>query len=129
MSEAEIRTVRLHKVAHARAGDKGNISNIAVICYSLAAFPYVESQITADAVCGLFAYRNAGAVRRYGLPLLGAFNFVIEDVLEGGVNGSLNLDGHGKALSFMLLGLRLAVPIPVLEACARSQGTWMEQNR
>ena len=31
-------------------------------------------------------------------------NFVIDDALEGGVNGSLSLDGHGKSLSFMLLG-------------------------
>jgi hypothetical protein len=31
-------------------------------------------------------------------------NFVIDDALEGGVNASLCLDGHGKALSFLLLG-------------------------
>ena len=44
------------------------------------------------------------------LPLIHAFNFVIDDVLEGGVNGSLNLDGHGKSLSFRLLALTLRVP-------------------
>jgi hypothetical protein len=33
-------------------------------------------------------------------------NFVIDDVLDGGVNGSLNLDTHGKALAFLLLECR-----------------------
>jgi hypothetical protein len=31
-------------------------------------------------------------------------------VLEGGVNGSLNLDGHGKSLSFLVLSLPIRVP-------------------
>jgi hypothetical protein len=32
-------------------------------------------------------------------------NFVIDDVLDGGVNGALNLDSHGKTLSGLLLTL------------------------
>ncbi len=49
--------------------------------------------------------RRASPTRvvRYDLPKLGAFNFVLDDVLEGGVNSSLGLDGHGKSLSFLLL--------------------------
>jgi len=49
-------------------------------------------------------------VTRYELPKLPALNFVIEDVLEGGVNESLNLDGHGKALSYLLLELTIEMP-------------------
>jgi hypothetical protein len=37
-------------------------------------------------------------------------NFVLENVLDGGVNDSLNLDMHGKALSFHLLMQRIRVP-------------------
>ena len=37
------------------------------------------------------------------MPKLSAFNFVLDDVPEGGVNASLGLDGHGKSLSFLLL--------------------------
>ena len=47
---------------------------------------------------------------RYLLPQLCAMNFVLDDVLDGGVNDALNLDSHGKALSFLLLDLPLAVP-------------------
>jgi hypothetical protein len=37
-------------------------------------------------------------------------NFVLEGVLDGGVNDALNLDTHGKGLSFWMLDLPLAVP-------------------
>jgi len=34
---------------------------------------------------------------------------VLDDVLEGGVNASLGLDGHGKSLSFLLLDLAIDI--------------------
>jgi hypothetical protein len=57
-------------------------------------------------------------VRRYLLPKLGAMNFVLEDMLDGGVNDSLNLDMHGKALSFHLLAMTVRVPAEVAAAAA-----------
>ena len=57
-----------------------------------------------------FAHRRPQAVTRYLLPRLGAMNFVLDGVLDGGVNDALNLDAHGKALSFLLLDLPVAVP-------------------
>jgi len=56
-------------------------------------------------VARFFAFRQPGAVQRYLLPRLCALNFVIDGVLDGGVNGALNLDAHGKALSSLLLSL------------------------
>lgn len=103
-------TVALHRVAHGRAGDKGNRLNVSVIPYHDGAYALIAQQLTEQRVHELFAHRGATRVRRYDLPLLPAFNFVIEDVLEGGVNGSLNLDGHGKSNSFLLLGMRVRVP-------------------
>ena len=47
---------------------------------------------------------------RYALPKLAAFNFVLDDVLEGGVNSSLGLDGHGKTLSYLLLDIPIDLP-------------------
>ena len=102
--------VRLHEVAHARAGDKGNRANISLIPYRQSAWPYLQEQVTPVRVKQLFAHRGAGNVVRYELENLCAFNFVIDDVLEGGVNASLNLDGHGKTLSFLLLTLVVEVP-------------------
>ena len=37
-------------------------------------------------------------------------NFVLDGVLDGGVNEALGLDTHGKTLAFLLLGLEVEVP-------------------
>jgi hypothetical protein len=102
--------VPLHAVAHSRAGDKGNRSNLSLIPYDPALYPLLAEQVTEARVLALFAHRGASRCTRYDLPLLHAFNFVVDDVLEGGVNGSLNLDGHGKTHSFRLLSLTVRVP-------------------
>ena len=104
-----MRTVLLHEVAHSRAGDKGNRVNLSLIPYDPAHYAALAEQVTAERVLDLFRHRGAGRCVRYELPLLGAFNFVVDDVLEGGVNTSLNVDGHGKSQSFRLLGITVEV--------------------
>ena len=109
MTEALV-TVPLHVVAHSRAGDKGNRINLSLFPYHAEAYPLLAKQVTEEKVLALFRHRGATSARRYDLPLLHGFNFVIDEVLEGGVNGSLNLDGHGKTHSFRLLSMPVAVP-------------------
>ena len=107
--------VPLHGVAHGRAGDKGNHSNISIIPYYLDSYEFLLKQVTEERVLDIFHHKGATAVKRYELPRLPALNFVIENVLEGGVNTSLNVDSHGKTLSFYLLGeLTVRVPITCL---------------
>ena len=103
--------VPLHRAAHGRTGDKGNRSNISVIAWHPSFWSYIVEQITEEAVKNQFAQRNPSSVRRYLLPKLHSMNFVMDDVLDGGVNDSLNLDTHGKSLSFLLLDLTLEVPV------------------
>lgn len=103
--------VELRDIANARSGDKGNRLNIALVCRDPAYYAAVAAQVTAARVAEAFAARKPTRVVRYDLPKLAAFNFVLDDVLEGGVNASLGLDGHGKALSFLLLGIPVEVEI------------------
>ncbi len=102
-------TVPLHAIAHARTGDKGNRLNVAVIAHHADVWDALALQVTEERVATLFAHRRPSAVRRYLLPNLHALNLVIDDVLEGGVNAALNLDGHGKTLSFLVLTLPVTV--------------------
>lgn len=95
----------LYAIANARSGDKGNRLNIALVCRDPSHYAAVAAQVTAERVARAFAHRKPTRVVRYDLPKLAAFNFVLDDVLEGGVNASLGLDGHGKALSFLLLDI------------------------
>ena len=103
-------TVPLYRAAHGRTGDKGNRSNISVIAWHPALWELLVAQVTEAAVREQFAHRRPTRVTRYLLPQLRAMNFVLDDVLDGGVNDSLNLDSHGKALSFLLLDLPIEVP-------------------
>ncbi|HVG03916.1 MAG TPA: hypothetical protein VM937_03150 [Burkholderiaceae bacterium] len=111
MNSSEFATVALREIAHARTGDKGNRTNISLIAYDARHYGLLVEQITPERVAQQFAYRKPSHVARYLLPKLGAMNFVLDDVLDGGVNDSLNLDMHGKALSFHLLALTVQLPI------------------
>ncbi|NYT85909.1 AtuA-related protein [Pollutimonas harenae] len=117
-SDTPLTTLPLYRLAHSRSGDKGNISNISVIAYKPEYFPLLEAQLTEAALLDWFAYRKPSRVQRYLIESIHALNFVLHDVLDGGVNDALNLDTHGKALSFHLLDFpislesRLAKDVP-----------------
>lgn len=110
--------IPLHDLAHARTGDKGNRINISVIAYREEDYALLVEQVTPERVAAHFAHRHPGAVQRYLLPNLGAMNFVLDEVLDGGVNDALNLDMHGKALSFHLLAMKVRVPAGVTRSAA-----------
>lgn len=115
--------VPLHALAFARAGDKGNRLNLAMVCRVPEAYEALAAQVTAERVAAHFITRRPSRVVRYELPNLNAFNFVLDDVLDGGVNASLGLDGHGKTLSFHLLTLSLDPDPAVRRALAALRTT------
>lgn len=101
--------IPLYRLGHSRSGDKGDISNISLIAWSPACYEVLCKYVTADSVSAWFAYRRPKNVSRYLLPGLHAMNFVLDGVLDGGVNDALNLDTHGKGLSFRLLDMMVSV--------------------
>jgi len=100
-------TVKVHALGHARAGDKGNTSNVSVVAYDDSAWEILRSQLTVERVMAAFAHVAEGPVTRYELPKLKALNFVIENALGGGVTISLAQDAHGKSLSYLMLDIEL----------------------
>lgn len=102
--------VPLYRLAHGRTGDKGNRSNISVIAWHPALWPLLVAQVTPEAVAARFAHRRPARVQRFVLERLHALNFVLDEVLDGGVNDALNLDAHGKSLAFLLLDMPMRVP-------------------
>jgi hypothetical protein len=104
------RQIKLHEIAHARAGDKGNTSNVSVWAYDPGDYPLIKEQLTAERIKAAFPRLIQGAVQRYELDHLHGLNFVMSDALEGGVNTSLGLDSHGKSWSYLILGLSIEVP-------------------
>ena len=101
------RKVKLHDVAHARAGDKGNISSINLWIREPRFYSQVKAQLTAERVKEAYPELFHGRVERYEIEHLHGLTFVIHEALEGGVKTSLNLDAHGKSWSFLILDIEL----------------------
>jgi hypothetical protein len=99
---------KVYELGHARAGDKGNTSNVSVVAYNDAAWRILREQLSVERVMAAYAHVAKGPVTRYELPKLQALNFVIENALGGGVTISLAQDAHGKSLSYLMLGIDLA---------------------
>jgi hypothetical protein len=98
---------RLYDLAHARAGDKGDTSILAVFAYDPADYPLLLRVLTAERVREHFHGMVLGAVTRRELPGLHALTFVLESALGGGVTRTARLDAHGKCLSSWLLALEI----------------------
>ena len=94
-------------IAHARAGDKGNTSNVNIWVYDPKDFELLKRSVTPERIKREFPALVCGKVTRYVIEHLYGLNLVMEEALEGGVNASLNLDTHGKSWSYLILGLTL----------------------
>ena len=122
MTSDDLIEVPLYEIAHGRTGDKGDRLNVSIIPFDDSGYDAIAEQATEARMLEMFRHRGATEARRYDLPKLKAFNFVIENVLQGGVNNSLNLDGHGKSLSFHALTMTVRVTPAVLAAAEQARG-------
>jgi hypothetical protein len=98
---------KLHEIAHARAGDKGDTLTLALFPYRDEDYALLREQVTAEAVRHHLAHAVRGEVRRFELPGLCALQFVCERALDTGVTTSLVIDPHGKTLSYALLEMTI----------------------
>ena len=99
--------MKLHDIAIARSGDKGNRATLSVIARDPAHYAVLERLLTAERVRAHYEGVVHGTVQRYPLPHLGAVHFVMNDALGGGVTRSLALDAHGKTLAIAILDISL----------------------
>lgn len=99
--------MKLRDIAHTRTGDKGNISNVAVVAYDKRDYPLLKEFLTAAVVSEFFSEIVKGVVIRKEVPSVGALNFIMYEALGGGVTRTLALDAHGKSLGSALLELEL----------------------
>jgi hypothetical protein len=105
-----MKTVLLREVAHTRAGEKIDMLNVGVIAYREEDFELIQEQVTVDKVLGLYGPISKGPTTRYELPNVGILNFVFEGILDGGRTRTLSFEESGKALSSLMLLLKIQVP-------------------
>ena len=102
--------VRLHEICGYRAGDKGNIADVALFADDQAVYDVIVREVTAERVKEHFGTMVAGEVARYEVPNVLALNFVLRDALGGGGPRSLRSDALGKTLGGALVRLEIEVP-------------------
>jgi len=113
--------VKLREVAHARSGEKGDLSNISVIAYNEEDYEIIKNQVTVEAVRKLYGPITKGDIIRYEVPRIGALNFVLHGILEGGRSRTLAFDESGKALSSLMLTMDIEVSDTYIPRSAKMQ--------
>lgn len=110
--------VLLRDLCATRAGDKGDIANVALFAYDKSTYELLAHQLTPERVRAHFGDLIGGPVRRYDAPNVFGLNFVLENALGGGGARSLRSDSLGKTLGGALL--RMAVDVPADTALPRA---------
>lgn len=108
--EAGVRKVALVRLAYGRSGDKGNMSNVAIIARHPSYLPLLEAALTPAAVKAWLAHLVEGTVLRYSVPGMHALNFLLDGALDGGGPASLRSDPMGKGIAQQLLEFEVEIP-------------------
>jgi hypothetical protein len=99
--------IKLAKIAHSRAGDKGNILMLSIIPFEEKDYEWLLKEVTAEKVKAHLSHLIKGEVIRYEIPGIHALQFTCYQALGPGVTTSLALDAHGKSLSYALLEIEI----------------------
>ena len=105
-----MKEVALARIAHGRSGDKGDTLNCGIIARKPEYYPVIAEQVTEARVKAHFGDFCRGTVKRYDLPKLYAFNFVLTRSLGGGGTASLRIDPQGKTYAAALMRMKVQVP-------------------
>jgi hypothetical protein len=98
---------KLIELAHARSGDKGDLSNIGLIALKPEYYPILVREVTAERVKEHFGGVCLGKVERFEVPNLDAMNFLLHEALDGGGTVTLKADPQGKTYSSALLRMEI----------------------
>ena len=102
--------LQLHELCGYRSGDKGDISNIALLADDQAVYDVIVREVTVERVKAHFGAFVTGDVVRYEASNVLALNFVLHGALGGGGPRTLRSDSLGKALGGALVRLEIEVP-------------------
>lgn len=100
----------LRELCGYRAGDKGDVANVALFADDDDTYALIVREVTADRVKAHFGGMVRGDVVRYEAPNVRALNFVMSGALGGGGPRSLRADNLGKTLGGALVRLEIDVP-------------------
>jgi len=102
--------VALRELCGFRAGDKGDVADVALFADDDEVYAVIVREVTAERVKAHFGSMVTGTVERYEARNVLALNFVLHGALGGGGPRSLRADSLGKTLGGALVRLEIEVP-------------------
>ena len=102
--------LQLREICGYRAGDKGDIANVAIFADDDDTYAAIVREVTAERVKEHFGTMVKGRVDRYEAANVRALNFVMQGALGGGGPRSLRADSLGKTLGGALVRMEIDVP-------------------
>ena len=100
----------LRELCGYRAGDKGDIVNVAIFADDDETYELIVREVTAERVKAHFGAMVHGRVERYEAANVRALNFVLHGALGGGGPRTLRADNLGKTFGGALVRLEIDVP-------------------
>jgi primase-polymerase (primpol)-like protein len=100
---------RLVDLCYARSGDKGDISNVALLAFNEENYKIIKEQITSEVVKSHMKDVVKGDVKIYDVSNLNALNIVMYNALGGGATKTLRFDQTGKSMCNALLRMEVEV--------------------
>ena len=95
--------VKLSKLALARSGDKGDISDIGLMAFNKKNYEIIKKKVTPQRVKEHFKDWVKGDVEIYEMPNILSLEIVMHQALGGGATKTLRFDQTGKAMGNALL--------------------------
>ena len=121
-------TLPLRELCGYRAGDKGDIANVAIFADDDETYALIVREVTADRVKRHFGSMVRGRVDRYEAANVRALNFVMQGALGGGGPRTLRADNLGKTLGGALVRMEIDVPDAMAgRRRARPQLAWADE--
>ncbi len=120
--------LQLRELCGYRAGDKGDISDVAIFADDEETYGVIVREVTAERVKEHFGAMVRGGVDRYEARNVLALNFVLHDALGGGGPRSLRSDSLGKTLGGALVRMEIDVPDALVDRRRpRPDVTWADE--
>ena len=122
-----MKKVKLHDLAFARSGDKGDVSNIGLMAKSKDIYEALSKAVTPEKIKDHFRGMIKGDVEIYRMPNLDSLEIILRRALGGGATCTLRFDQTGKSMGQALLRMEVEVEENLLNQANQAEREIMKR--
>jgi hypothetical protein len=116
-----MKKVKLHDLAFARSGDKGDVSNIGLMAKTKDIYEVLSKTVTPEKIKDHFRGMIKGNVEIYRMPNLDSLEIILRRALGGGATCTLRFDQTGKSMGQALLRMEVEVEDNLLKEAKKAE--------